>query len=97
MSDYNKCTLKTPFEIDGRKITELVLDLDSLSTDEYLAAQDEHEELSKSDPGYRDSKLLYIYVAKMNGLNVSDLTSKMRAGDARRVANIVGSFFTNTD
>ena len=89
--------LRRPFEINGKKVTELILDLDSLSTDEYLAAQDEHEALSKSDPGYRDSKLLYMCVARMNGLNVRDLTREMKAGDALRVANIVGSFFTNTD
>lgn len=97
MSDYNKYTLKTPFEINGRKITELILDLDSLSTDEYLAAQDEHEALRKADPTYRDSSLLYMYVAKMNGLVVKDLTRNMKASDGRQVARIVGSFFTDTD
>jgi len=89
--------LRKPFEINGKKVTELILDLDALSTNEYLAAQDEHEELRKSDSSYRDSKLLYMYVARMNGLNVRDLTREMKAGDARRVSIIVGSFFTDTD
>jgi len=88
--------LRRPFEINGKKVTELILDMDALSADEVISTQNEHAARSKADPAHSVAYLPFMYVAKMNQMIVGDLTSRLGGGDALKIGKIVGNFFVDT-
>jgi len=88
--------LRKPFEINGKRLTKLILDMDALSADEVISTQDEHAALSKNNPARSVAYLPFMYVAKMNQMIVGDLTSRLGGGDALKIGRIVESFFVDT-
>ena len=88
--------LRRPFEINGKKVTELILDMDALSADDILSVQDEHAAFLKSNPAHTRARLPFMYVAKMNGMIVGDLTARLKGNDVSAVLDAVGSFFSGT-
>ena len=88
--------LRKPFEFNGRKVTELVVDMDALSADDILSVQDEHAALLKSNPAHTRARLPFMYVARMNGMIVGDLTARLKGNDVSAVLDTVGSFFSGT-
>jgi len=87
--------LRKPFEINGKRVTKLILDMDALSADEVISTQNEHVALSKANPTDSDAYLPFRYVAKMNQMIVGDLTSRLGGGDALKIGKIVESFFVD--
>jgi len=88
--------LRRPFEINGKKVTELILDMDALSADEVISTQNEHLSRSRADSAHNDAYLPFMYVSKMNKMTVGDLTSRLSGGDALKIGKIVESFFVDT-
>ena len=88
--------LRKPFEFNGRKITELVVDMDALSTEEVISVQNEHLSLSRANSAHNDAYLPFMYVARMNKMIVRDLTSRLSGGDGLKIGKIVESFFVDT-
>jgi len=41
--------LRRPFEINGKRVTELILDMDALSADEVISTQNEHLSRSRAN------------------------------------------------
>jgi len=85
-----------PFEINGKKVTELILDMDALSADEVISTQNDHLSLSRANPAHNDAYLPFMYVSKMNKMIIRDLTSRLSGGDALKIGKIVESFFVDT-
>jgi hypothetical protein len=88
--------LRRPFEINGKRVTELILDMDALSADDILSVQDEHAALLKSNPAHTRARLPFMYVARMNGMIVGDLTARLKGNDVSAVLDTVGGFFSGT-
>ena len=88
--------LRRPFEINGKRVTELILDMDALSADDILSVQDEHAALLKSNPAHTRARLPFIYVARMNEMIVGDLTARLKGNDVSAVLDTVGGFFSGT-
>jgi hypothetical protein len=87
--------LRKPFEINGKRLTKLILDMDALSADEVISTQNEHIALSKANPAHSDAYLPFMYVSKMNKMIVGDLTPRLGGGDALKIGKIVESFFVD--
>ena len=88
--------LRRPFEVNGKKVTELILDMDALSTEDIISTQNEHLSLSRANPAHNDAYLPFMYVARMNKMIVGDLTARLKGNDVSAVLDTVGGFFSNT-
>ena len=88
--------LRRPFEVNGKKVTELILDMDALSTEDIISTQNEHLSLSRANPAHNDAYLPFMYVARMNKMIVGDLTARLVGGDGLKIGKIVESFFVDT-
>jgi len=88
--------LLRPFEVNGRKVTEIVLDMDALCANDILSVLDEHAALLKSNPAHTRARLPFMYVARMNGLIANDLTARLKGNDFANILDEVGHFFSNT-
>ena len=92
LSELNKYTLLKPFELNGKQVTELVLDMNAISTEEFLSAIDEAENIPKATPSRKEALFPFVLLAKMNGVIFYDLVSHLRGGDAVVIIRSIKSF-----
>ncbi len=91
-------TLRKPFDLNGKTITELNIDFDEVSADRLISAYDEHAtRRSTTTAGYGDQMLPLLLVAKMNGIIVEDLRSHLKGRDYLILIRKVESFFESLD
>jgi len=92
LSELNKYTLLKPFELNGKQVTELVLDMNAISTEEFLSAIDEAENIPNTTPSRKEALFPFVLLAKMNGMIFYDLVSRLRGGDAVVIIRSIKSF-----
>ncbi len=90
-------TLRKPFELNGKTVTELNIDFDEVSADRLISAYDEHATRRATGAGYGDQMLPLLLVAKMNGIIVEDLRSHLKGRDYLILIRKVESFFESLD